>query len=112
MDRLRTEVLDHRGWTVVTVVGAVDVATAPQLRSTLQELQIGGVSHLVIDLGAVEFVDSFGLGVLVGALKRARSRDAELVLRVTRDRLRDLLALTRVDTIVRTVAELDELPDA
>ncbi|MTV24915.1 STAS domain-containing protein [Nitriliruptoraceae bacterium ZYF776] len=109
---MRTELTDHRGWTVVTVVGAVDVATAPQLRSTLQEVQFGGAPRLVIDLDAVEFLDSFGLGVLVGAVKRARSQDADLALRVTRDRLRHLLEVTRVDTIVRTVAELDELPDA
>ena len=59
--------------TVLEVGGEVDVYTAPRLRERLLELIDGGARHVVVDLGRVDFLDSTGLGVLVGALKRLRA---------------------------------------
>lgn len=61
---------------VLIVSGDLDVATAPQVRSEVVRLLGDGISDLVIDLTRVDFIDSFGLGVLVGALKRVRGREA------------------------------------
>ena len=59
--------------TVLEVGGEVDVYTAPRLRERLVELVDGGARNVVVDLGRVDFLDSTGLGVLVGALKRLRA---------------------------------------
>ena len=57
-------------WTVVAVAGEIDVATAPRLRK--EAIAIVGEGHLriVLDLEAVDFLDSTGLGVLIGVLRR------------------------------------------
>ena len=57
--------------TVVEVGGEIDVYTAPKLRERIVELVEGGSYNLVIDMERVEFLDSTGLGVLVGANRRA-----------------------------------------
>jgi anti-sigma B factor antagonist len=57
---------------MVVVRGEVDVATSPRLRSTLSTLLAGGATSLALDFSGVTFIDSSGLGVLVGALKRVQ----------------------------------------
>jgi anti-sigma B factor antagonist len=64
---------------VVTARGELDVFTAPALRLDLQRLaENSAVAVLVIDLFAVTFLDSSGLGALVGALRRLRERGGSL----------------------------------
>jgi anti-sigma B factor antagonist len=82
------------GVPVVSVSGEVDVATAPILRDRLQELSAGGASTVVIDLQEMTFLDSTGLGVLVGALKRCREGGGELRLVAAQPRILKLLDIT------------------
>ena len=58
--------------TLVRCVGEIDLATVSGLRDRLARLQVDGPPHLVIDLTGVTFIDSLGLGALIGAHKRAR----------------------------------------
>jgi anti-sigma B factor antagonist len=88
--------------TVLTVRGEVDVYTAPRLREKLVELVAQGRYRIVVDLEAVDFLDSTGLGVLVGGLKRVRSHDGDLVLVCTHQRILkvfEITGLTKVFTI-------------
>lgn len=64
----------------VSVSGELDAYTAPQLRKVLDEVLDGSVKRLVVDLCATTFVDSTGLGVLVGASRRAKVQAAEFEL--------------------------------
>ncbi len=67
--RVTTERLD--GGVVVTATGEVDMSTSPQLRAALRDP--GAAAHaVVLDLRGVTFMDSSGLGVIVGHHKRAR----------------------------------------
>ena len=59
---------------VVTATGEVDAHTAHALRDVLVRVIAAGGIHLVVDLSAVTFIDSSGLGVLVGRLKDVRAR--------------------------------------
>ena len=59
---------------VLEIGGEIDVYTAPRLRERLIEMVDAGENQVVIDLGRVEFLDSTGLGVLVGAHRRLRCR--------------------------------------
>src|ERR671933_1510342 len=64
--------------TVIAVAGEIDVYTAPSLGERLNELVAAGHYDLVVGMEKVEFLDSTGLGVLVGGLKRVRPYDGTL----------------------------------
>src|ERR671915_39114 len=79
---------------VVQVRGEIDVYTAPKLRERLIELVSEGSYHIVVDLEGVDFLDSTGLGVLVGALKRVKSHDGSLSLVCTQDKILKIFEIT------------------
>ncbi len=65
----------------VRVAGELDVYTAPRLREELLAALKQGEVDVVVDLTELEFIDSTGIGVLVAALKRARSMGGDVSLR-------------------------------
>src|SRR5687768_8954887 len=87
---------DH---TVLEVGGEVDVYTAPRLRERLVELVEQGSHHIVVDLSRVEFLDSTGLGVLVGALKRLRVVNGTFGLVCAHERLLKIFRITALDRV-------------
>jgi anti-sigma B factor antagonist len=78
--KLDVVVDQQRDRSVVRVAGELDTTTAPDLRDRLQQLYDEGERKVVIDFEDIAFIDSTGLGVLVGALKRYRKGDGDLVL--------------------------------
>ena len=95
--------------TVVEVGGEIDVYTAPKLRERIVELVDAGNYHLVIDMERVEFLDSTGLGVLVGGLKRVRAHDGSLRLVCTQDRI---LKIFRITGLTKVFPIHDSVDDA
>jgi anti-sigma B factor antagonist len=91
---LTLETRDVDGRTIVTVGGEIDVYTAPKLRDKITELVAAGTYNLVIDMEAVEFLDSTGLGVLVGGLKKVRAHEGSLQLVCNQDRLLKIFRIT------------------
>ncbi|MDH6138308.1 MULTISPECIES: STAS domain-containing protein [Kitasatospora] len=89
---LSTETVGDR--TVVRVGGEIDVYTAPKLREQLVELVNDGSYHLVVDMEGVDFLDSTGLGVLVGGLKRVRAHEGSLRLVCTQERILKIFRIT------------------
>lgn len=103
--RHRTEG-DH---TALQVAGEVDVYTAPKLREKLIELLADGHHRLIVDLSDVEFLDSTGLGVLVGGLKRVRYHDGSLALVCGEERI---LKVFRITGLTKVFPIYDTLEDA
>lgn len=94
--------------TIVEVGGEIDVYTAPKLREQLVDLVAAGNYHLIVDMEKVDFLDSTGLGVLVGGLKRVRAHDGTLRLVCTQERILKIFritGLTKVFPIHASVAE-------
>jgi anti-sigma B factor antagonist len=87
------------GVPVLTVGGEIDVATSPELHERLSTLIEFGPPLVVVDLTDVSFIDSTGLGVLVGAVKDVRAGGGDLRLVVTRPQILKLLELTGLDTV-------------
>jgi anti-sigma B factor antagonist len=106
VDLLTVTTAPHADWTVVALRGQLDVATAPGLRERLIETQFGGASRLVLDLGGLEFIDSFGIGVLIGAVRRAASHDGQVVVVCPPGRVRDVLGLAGVSEVLRVGDDL------
>ena len=91
---LGLEVDERNGHTVLAVTGEVDVYTAPRLRERLVELVTEGKRKIVVNLEGVDFLDSTGLGVLVGGLKRLRSNDGDMSLVSTQPRILKVFEIT------------------
>ena len=103
--------VDHRlhgRFTIVTVSGELDVFTSPRLRETLVEIVEAGARHLIVDLSGVEFLDSTGLGVLVGIHHRLQAHDGTLSFVGPGERLRRVFRVTRLDKLFEIHPSLDE----
>jgi anti-sigma B factor antagonist len=93
---------------VLQIAGEVDVYSAPQLRERVIQLLADGIPHIIADLREVDFLDSTGLGALVGSLKRLREQDGSLKLVTGAGRIPQLFRLTglvRVFTLHQSVLE-------
>jgi anti-sigma B factor antagonist len=98
-DDLSIDLQATNGQAVVRLEGELDVYTAPRLRERLAEVIADGHRHIVIDLADLAFIDSTGIGVLVGALKRARQHGGEIGLRSPRRGTRKALEITGLNTV-------------
>ena len=94
--------------TVISVTGEIDVYTAPTLRERLNELVADGEYHLVVDMAGVDFLDSTGLGVLVGGLKRARAHEGTLQLVCDQEKILKVFRITGLTKVFPIHATLDE----
>ena len=87
----------------LVVAGEVDIATAPLLRSDLHRIIQGGATQVTIDMAGVDFIDSAGLGVLIGAVGRLRERGGRLVLRHLQPAPRKVIDITGLEHVFELV---------
>jgi anti-sigma B factor antagonist len=99
MDLTLNEYSAAPGQTVVEVSGEIDVYTAPRLREALISLVDAGNYRLIIDMDGVEFLDSTGLGVLVGGLKRVRAHDGSIDLVCTQGKILRIFRITGLSKV-------------
>ena len=100
---------DQDGRAVVAVSGEVDVYTAPTLREHLNGRIADGATHLVVDLNDVGFMDSTGLGVLVGGLKRLRQADGNLQVVCHSEPVLKIFKVTGLMDVLGVVETTEEL---
>ena len=93
---------------LIRVGGEIDVYTASQLRETVLDLIANGVSHVIADLRALEFLDSTGLGAIVGGHKRLRDIEGSLILAASPDRIVRLFRITGLDQAFSLRASVPE----
>ncbi|MBV8532090.1 MAG: STAS domain-containing protein [Candidatus Eremiobacteraeota bacterium] len=89
---LKTE--DGGGTLVFRLRGSLDLATAPTVRAALTDATEKGTHHLIVDLTQLEFLDSTGLGVLIGAHRRAAEQGGSVRLIVNDGPIARLLSIT------------------
>ena len=97
---------DGRG--LVTPHGDIDLAGAPRLREAFSDALAGGHTRLVLDLRQVTFIDSTGLGLLVGAGKKAYGLGGSLTVVCDNPRVLRLLAVTGIDKTLPVRATPEE----
>ena len=98
--------------TVVEVGGEIDVYTAPRLREQLVDLVADGKYHLIVDMERVDFLDSTGLGVLAGGLKRVRAHDGSLRLVCTQERILKIFRITGLTKVFPIHSSVEEAVSA
>lgn len=99
---LHIELEEGEGYTICRPVGELDAYTVGQFREALGELS--SKPKLLIDMSEVPFVDSAGLGALIGGIRRAREVGGDVAVCCNRPTLVRLLHTTGFDRIV-TVAD-------
>ena len=97
---------------VVAVTGEIDLFTAPELKAVLSEAVEAGRTRIVVDLTETSFLDSTALGVLIGAVKRLRSRDGALTIVNTDPNIAKTFEITGLDQIFTIRPTRDEAIEA
>lgn len=88
---------------VVKLEGTCDLATAPDLRQALQPLVPPEVQDVIIDVSQLEFIDSTGLGVMLGAMRRLREGGGGLRIAGATGTVRRVLEITDLDKVIPLV---------
>lgn len=89
----------HDGQTrVISVSGEIHVTTAPEFSQRLNDAIAAGTRGVVIDMSAVEFIDSTGLSVLLNGLRRVTRADGRLALVVSNPTVLRLFEITKLDS--------------
>lgn len=92
--------VSERQTSEISLSGRLDARAAGPVRDALHAALATGSGPLVVDISGVELLDATGLGVLVGAHRRARLEGRELVLRGAPPRVARLLKVTRLDRVI------------
>jgi anti-sigma B factor antagonist len=96
------------GTAVLALVGEVDVATAAQVRQAALKLISDGTRRLIIDLSGTEYLDSSGLGTLVGLLKRIREAGGEMPIAGAQPRVERVFEITGLTQVFRLYDDVDK----
>jgi len=94
---IKVNVRDHDGQrpcSIVDLNGEIDVYTSPKVKEAIMGLIDAGHYELVINLENVRYIDSTGLGVLIGGLKRVREHSGAVNLVCTNPQIKKIFDIT------------------
>jgi anti-sigma B factor antagonist len=94
------------GFVICRPIGELDAFTVSQFRQTLSEL--ASSERLVIDMSGIPFVDSAGLGALIGGIRRTRELGGDVAVACDRPTLVRLLRTTGFDRIVSVTDTVEQ----
>jgi anti-sigma B factor antagonist len=93
---------------VFELVGSLDIATSPTVRAALTSASERGSHRLVVDLTQVDFLDSTGLGALIGGQRRAKEFNGEVRLVAKEGQILRLLRITGLLKVFAVYATLED----
>lgn len=85
----------------VTLEGELDIYTAPDLKDRLSEIKEEKIKDLTINMQNLEYIDSTGLGILVGALKRLKQKEKDIYITNTKPNVKKIFTITGLDKIFK-----------
>jgi anti-anti-sigma factor len=88
------------GVSIIRPHGRLDLLSAPAVKQQIAELITDGYIYLLIDLASVTFMDSSGLGMMLGSLKAARLAGGDLKIACATEQARVILELTTLNRIL------------
>ncbi len=94
---------------IVRLEGELDMANAPLLQSTIENAELDTKAMVVLDLEALQFMDSTGLRVLLSLREQTLERGHEFAVTPGTQQVQRLLSLTGVADHLRTIATADAL---
>ena len=109
---LQIDVSQRDGYTVLSPQGEIDFATGPLLKDAMTERLVAGDVHLVIDLLAVDFIESTGLGALIGGRRRALALNGSLGLVAEDSQVLKVFRITGLDTVFEIYGSVEDATTA
>ena len=103
---IHVHVIDHVQ--VFELTGSLDIATSPTVRAALTSASERGNHRLVVDLTQVDFLDSTGLGALIGGQRRAKEFRGEVRLVAKEGQILRLLRITGLLKVFAVYATLED----
>ena len=97
------------GVPLLEISGDIDLSTLPHLQRALEQALNKKIQRLIIDLRRVSFIDSSGVGALIGAKKKLMTRHGELYIICGEDHVRRKLGLMRLGNIIRLHSTPEEV---
>ena len=104
---LETEVVSG-DTAVVRADGRLNMTAAQRLRAAVTDAVASGQTKVIVDLAGVSFVDSSGLGALIGGLKTARQAGGDLRITAPTQQVTTVLGLTNLDRVLRPFASVED----
>jgi anti-sigma B factor antagonist len=92
----------------VSVAGEVNLARSPELRSQLMELIEQQPQQLIVDLAAVEYMDSSGVATLIEVLRRQHQGGGTMALAGLRPKVRSIFEIARLDTVFTILDDAEQ----
>lgn len=96
------------GVAVLSCPGRLNMSAAPRFKQLVDDVVGEGASRVVVDLSETTFVDSSGLGAMVGGLKTARQAGGDLRIAGAGEQVRTVLSLTNLDRILKAYPTVEE----
>lgn len=93
---------------LIELSGDLDISTAPKFKEELETLIGEGFTDVIVDLTAVDFIDSSALGVLVGAVRRLHPHDGRMIVVAHSHAVTRPLTLTGLDRVFAVTATREE----
>lgn len=107
---------ERQGWTVIAVIGDLDLSSAPRVRHVVQQVApysaavAGGPPRVVVDLTATDFVDSAGLGVVLGVVRRVLQAGGRAAVALhPASPVAAVFAVLHLDRVVAVASDVDEV---
>lgn len=99
MFELRMDNHAEAGKIKIVLQGEIDISTAPEFKTKLYEMVGDGESDIALYCDGLSYIDSTGLGILVGALKRVRNHQKGVYIYQLRENIRKLFRITGLDKV-------------
>lgn len=93
---------------VIDLAGEVDAYTSSRFREVMLEVIEGGTCRIVVSMLNVDYIDSSGLGALVGGLKRTSERSGKIVLVCDKPQVRKVFEITGLEKVFQIFASEEE----
>ena len=106
--KVEIDITDGGGYRVLTPSGDLDVYTVGSLRDAIGKMIEDGTPKVVVDLDGVPFMDSSGLGALMGGVRRLREAGGDLAISCTREQHLKLFSITGFGEGVSIAPTVDE----
>ena len=90
---------DEKNFWDLEITGEIDIYTSPNLRETLRSILDEKIADIRLDCKNLDYIDSTGLGVLIGVLKKLKNENKNIIIVNPKENISKLLKITGLDKI-------------